>query len=306
MPNIRPKHRREVFCLDQWPTDPHLCYGACVGELTLSLGESKLRKLLLLPLLAMCAGLATGTEPQIRLPVIKPIVNPVEPVVAPVVLSPDVLYMIDSDIQLVVIGSPGGLIKVTEEAGPLRVRGKFIDGNGAWETRNYKGKFVYTVDAVAGKYGPCELLVIPVGVKAESEIIRKQIVVAQSQVSPLPPEPPTPNPPVPDPAPTTPAKLILLVIEETSDAAATRGALFTDATLAKRMQDKGHRWRVVDKDVVGSDGKTPADLLRFMELAKAKKLPQVFLVDEDGKVRFQGDMPSKASDVISLLSKFGG
>jgi hypothetical protein len=116
-----------------------------------------------------------------------------------------------------------------------------------------------------------------------------------------------PGPVPPDPQPVvTPTKFRVYVIEETSEAAGNRGALFASATLAQHMRDKGHSWRIVDKDVVGVDGKPPADLVPYLDRSKGKTLPQVFLVDADGKVRFAGDMPTKASDLVELLKKYGG
>ena len=258
-----------------------------------------MRKSILVPLLALYMAVAAGAG-VIRLPEVKTAPVPVNPL-APVVLSAETLYVIDSDCQLIVLGSPDGRVKVVEEAGPLRIRGKFVDGTGGYETRTYKGKWVYTVDAVPGRAGAVELIVVPVGVKAAGEVIRRTLTLGDD---PMPPEPQPP--PKPDPAPTEPAKLIVLVIEETAEAAPTRGALFTNPDLAKRMADKGHRWRVVDKDVIGPDGKPPADLTRFLAASGGKKLPQLFLVDEKGKTRVQQDLPAKASGLIELLEKYGG
>jgi len=257
----------------------------------------------MVPLLALYMGVA-GYAGTIRLPSVVVTPVPVSPE-SPVVLSAATLYVVDADVQLIVLGSPAGKVKVVEEVGPLRIRGKFVDGNRGYETRTYKGKFVYTVDAVPGQTGPVELIVVPVGVKSGAEVIRRTLTLGDDPMPPEPQPPPKPDP-KPDPNPTEPAKLIVLVIEETAEAAATRGALFTNTDLAKRMTEKGHRWRVVDKDVVGPDGKTPADLVRFMALAAGRTMPQVFLVDPAGKVRVHTDLPTKASALIELLKNHGG
>lgn len=115
---------------------------------------------------------------------------------------------------------------------------------------------------------------------------------------------PGPQPPPVDPV--TPGKRFLVVVEETAEAAATRGALFADPTLAARIKDKGHRWRIVDKDVTGADGKPPADVVRFLEAAKGKAMPQVFVVDGAGKVLVQTELPTKAGDLVKLLEAWGG
>jgi hypothetical protein len=75
------------------------------------------------------------------------------------------------------------------------------------------------------------------------------------QPPPLPPFPPPDPKPNPNPTPVTQA-LWMVIIEETADATTNRSLLFKDLDIAKRMQDKGHRKRVLDKDsVVKSSGK---------------------------------------------------
>ena len=115
---------------------------------------------------------------------------------------------------------------------------------------------------------------------------------------------PTPTPVVP----VTPSKLRIVIIEETSDATAGRGAMFADPLLSARMKDKGHSWRVVDKDVVGPDRNTPpADIAAQLQAAKGKALPQIFLIDEARTVRYAGDWGEKtAADLIALLAQWGG
>jgi hypothetical protein len=104
----------------------------------------------------------------------------------------------------------------------------------------------------------------------------------------------------------TPSKLGIYSIEESSDNVAGRGALFANAELAKRIKEKGHRWRVADLQVAGPDGKPPADLVKYLQLSGGKPAPQVFLVDETGAIRFQGEAPTKAADLIALITKYGG
>ena len=116
---------------------------------------------------------------------------------------------------------------------------------------------------------------------------------------------PGPQPPIPDPI-VTPAKLSIYYIEESSDNVAGRGAMFANAELAARIKAKGHRWRVADLQVTGVDGKPPADLVKYLTLAGGKPVPQVFLVDESGTIRFQGDAPVKAADLLALITKYGG
>lgn len=122
-----------------------------------------------------------------------------------------------------------------------------------------------------------------------------------------PQPPPGPGPgPDPEPTPNTPTKFKIVIIEETDEAVAGRGAFLASTTLAAYMREKGHSWRVVDQDVTDVNGKQPADIAPYMQLAKGKKLPQVFLVDDAGKLRFQGDCTMKADAMITLLKQWGG
>lgn len=119
---------------------------------------------------------------------------------------------------------------------------------------------------------------------------------------PKAPAPPTP-PPNPQPQPT---RFFVVVVEETGQAAGTRGAMLQDAALAQRFKDQGHRWRVVDKDVVGPDGRPPADVKPFLDAAAGVALPQLFLIAPDGSVRYKGDRPATAAALLDLIKRYGG
>lgn len=133
------------------------------------------------------------------------------------------------------------------------------------------------------------------------------VVTGANPVPPVPPVPPGPTPdPTPPPGPTSPAKFVVVIVEETADAVSTRGAFFSDPKLAARMKEKGHRMRVVDKDVVGPNGSPPADVKRFLDDAKSKGTPRIYLVDEKGHTAVSGPVPNTPADLIALLSKYGG
>ena len=112
-------------------------------------------------------------------------------------LNAATFYVIDSDVPCIVTSSPLGLVTVNEEAGPIKVRGVFVDGNGKAETRTYLGKSVFFIEAAAT--GKCEILVIPATAKSAADILRKTIDV---DAGPIPPGP-KPNP-KPDPKPPVP------------------------------------------------------------------------------------------------------
>lgn len=125
-----------------------------------------------------------------------------------------------------------------------------------------------------------------------------------------PPNPgPGPGPgPTPPPTPNTPSKIWVVVVEETSQAAANRGAIFGDPSLNAYMASKGHHWRIVDKDVVGPDGQPPADVKRFIDKAAGRPYPSVFFVDEKGKIRGEARIAptDTAANVLGILKTFDG
>jgi hypothetical protein len=125
---------------------------------------------------------------------------------------------------------------------------------------------------------------------------------------PVPPGPgPTPPPPTPpDPAPVPVAKAWVVIIEETADALPERGRWLGDPELRKYVAAKGWRFRVADKDTKDKEGNTPADLKPYIERAAGKGYPQVYVVDQDGKVRHEGPLPKTPADLLTTLKKIGG
>jgi hypothetical protein len=233
----------------------------------------------------------------IRLPVM-PVPSPPPVPNAITALTADQLYVIDSDVPCIVLTSPNGIVSVTEDAGPVKIRGKFVDGTGKAESRSFKGKTIYTIEATAN--GRIELLIVPTG-GAAADVIRRTLDVTIGQ-GPAPP----PNPgPDPTPNPVTPSSLWgFVIIEDTADAVAARGSMISDPSLTALMKSKGYHWRIVDKDVIGSDGKPPADVLPCLNAAKGKTLPQVFLIDTKGNIATQTAV-TNAAELVDLLKKWG-
>ncbi len=138
--------------------------------------------------------------------------------------------------------------------------------------------------------------------------IAECLVTIRGSVPPVPPVPPgpgpQPDPPKPDPI--VAGKLYVVIIEETRNAVISRGVWFADRGLEAAMKAKGHKWRVVDKDVTNAEGQTPADVKRFVDDAKAKTLPMLYLVNEAGKTVYSGAAPVEVPRLLELLTKFGG
>lgn len=133
---------------------------------------------------------ALAEDPAIRLPDLPRPPSPPQPSPSTIQrITPDVLYVFDSDVDCLVTTSALGHLSVTSEAGPLRIRGRFVDNPTVVTTKTFAGKRVFTVEPV--KTGRVELIIVPPGAKAEADIIRRTL---DAVVGPVPPEP-TPVPP---------------------------------------------------------------------------------------------------------------
>ena len=128
--------------------------------------------------------------------------------------------------------------------------------------------------------------------------------VAPKEVIPVDPPVKPDVKPVNPPEKITTSVLTVVVIEETADAAETRGKFFGDKDLAAKINERKHKVLAIDKDVKDKTGKTPAKLAGY--LAQAKQLPWVVMVNEAEKVVFSGPMPNDAKAALELLVKYGG
>lgn len=107
-------------------------------------------------------------------------------------LTADQVYVIDAKEPCFLIASPAGLVSVTQDAGPVKIRGRFLGGSGKYETKTFSGAAVFTVEAVSR--GRVELIVVKVGAKGATDIVRRTVDV-DAGTGPQPPPPgPTPDP----------------------------------------------------------------------------------------------------------------
>lgn len=142
--------------------------------------------------------------------------------------------------------------------------------------------------------------------KTEKRTLSAKAVIGAG--GPLPPGP-TPKPPIPPgptPPPVTPGKLMLVVFREASNATAVENIVITNQALNDYMRAKGHRWRILDKDVRDAAGQVPAEIAFYSKHSAGKTLPQLFVIDENRVVRTQVDFPATAADLLTLLPKLGG
>jgi len=120
-----------------------------------------------------------------------------------------------------------------------------------------------------------------------------------------PPSPPTPPGPTPRPG----VKLKTVVVYESADASTAGGDYFASKELAARWKEKSHLPpTLADKDVKDPEtGTTPVKLKPYIDRAKGKTLPQLYLVDSTtGDVLYEGPLPTTPAAMIDLLTKIGG
>jgi hypothetical protein len=172
-------------------------------------------------------------------------------------LTPDNWYVVESTKPLIVLSSPEGLVSVVPEKGPIRVRGKFADGDGETETRTYSAEHIYFIEAV--KPGETELIFIPEGVVDAEQIVRQKLVISGlgPNPPPIPPDPePDPDPPTPNPP--SGIRVLLLVNED-----ATREQLNTINSLSViswmdentvKSDDGRPEWRRWDRTSIDKPG----------------------------------------------------
>jgi len=246
---------------------------------------------------------------EIRLPMLPAVPTPPAP--SPQVvskLSADQLYVVDGDVPFLALTSPPGLIKVTSDVGPIKVRGRFADGKGV-ETRTYKGKQVTTLEAVGT--GKCEVLIVPLQAQTEADVIRRMLDVDDGTKPIPPPDPPKPpDPPTPNPAPIPVDGFRVLILYESADQtkmpAAQQSILFS-----KTVRDylnshcaagpKVKDWRIWDKDV---DPSGEAKL--WQDVMKRPRVGVPWIVVSNGKSGFEGPLPANVGDTMALLKKYGG
>lgn len=103
-----------------------------------------------------------------------------------------------------------------------------------------------------------------------------------------------PIPPLPPPVP---SELWGVVIEETTERTPQQAIVLASPEV-RALFDKGE-FRVIDDDTpVG------ADLRPYLDRAKGKKLPQLYLVDSKGTVCYEGPLPATVAEMKSLVAKY--
>lgn len=235
-----------------------------------------------------------------------------EPTVEPRIIGtikPDEWYVVESAIELITLQSPDGLLAIESTSGPIKVRGKFSDGTGKTETREYRSPYVYFV--TAEKTGTTELILVPVGVLEAKDIVRQVLVV--SGTGPIPPPVPDPDDPVvPDPpGPVTDGNRVLIVYESSdlSNLPAAQSVLMTATNVREYLNRKCSK---------GPDGKTPefriwdkdVDTTNVSQTWKdALAMPRSgipWLMVSNGRTGFSGPLPENEAALMAKLKQYLG
>jgi len=258
-----------------------------------------------------CAFSEDIVTPKIILPVTPVLVEPdIQPAPLPNIeprvigtIGLDEWYVVESSVELIALQSPDGLLAIDATSGPIKVRGKFSDGTGKTETREYRSPYVYFV--TAEKTGTTELILIPVGVLDAKEIVRQVLVVSGTGPNP-PPIPDPDDPVVPDPV--TPAKLQIVIIEDPSesippsqvairDGQALRDYAATHCTITNGTPD-------IRKLSIRQDISAEPEWIKKAFAEPRSKLP--FLVVSNGKAGAAVPLPMTLEETMSILKRYGG
>lgn len=148
-----------------------------------------------------------------------------------------------------------------------------------------------------------------VGTKVRT-VAQTYLVIAG--LEPKPDPKPAPSP-IPKPAPpVTARKISVVIVEETAEKSAARSVFFGDKALAEYWKSKGHPEPiVVDQHV--RDGQTnlsPDKLKSYLDRAKGKKLPVIFLLDAatGQQLILESKVPGDIApaEFLKLLQSLGG
>jgi len=223
-------------------------------------------------------------------------------------ISPETIFVVQSNVPLIALQSPTGLLKITTDSWPMKIRGRFSDGDGKTETRTYTAKYLVFVDAE--KPGKTELILVPHGVTKESDIVRQRLVV--SGEGPRPPPGPGPDPKPPEPKPPEPVESFRVIfVKESgstlnSEQTAIPGAKAIRDYLTSKTTPEGglSGWREYDPQQ--STTNEQPTMKALWEAAKPKLLPAPCMVIEVNGNATVMPFPATVTEALETLKKAGG
>jgi hypothetical protein len=217
------------------------------------------------------------------------------------------MYVVQSDGEFTIIASPSNLVTVTKESGPVKIKGQFSGGSGRVETKTFSKKYVNIVESIGN--GTVELIIVPIGLKSESEIKRVQLIVECGNTPQPPPTPPTPVDPEVPALIDGDGNKVLIVYEAMQTDSLTKAQYnavfgkemrdFLDSKCAVGSDGKTKEWRIFDKDV---DMKlSPPQWSKAMKRER-KSIPWIII--SNGKTGYEGPLPATEAEIMSLLNKY--
>ncbi len=240
-------------------------------------------------ILVAALSMSADLEP-IRLPAVK-VVTP-QPAPAPtateatIKLTAGYMYVIDSDVPILVLDSPRGRVKKVSRAGPMAILSKFVGGTGDYEETTFKGKHIVTIQAATT--GPVELLIVPEGSKSEANVRRVSLVVEAGEGPRPPPVNPDvkPEPPKPDPPKPVATKADAKLVETLTAAIAEDAKTFS----AGRKPDSP----ATLKEAVALIGETYGDAVSILSIGDVNLKPKTWgeLVGKVGALSISKKIPT--------------
>lgn len=229
----------------------------------------------------------------------------------PQVIGASELYVIRSDLPLIIMTLPEGLVTQTEDSGPVKVRSVFVGGSGKVETKVFVEKHVYFLEAA--KSGSGHVIIYPEGAKTRKDVICRLI---DCQLAPLPPPtppepPPTPVPPAPpDPfmesTGTDPGFRCLIVFDPLKTTRATLPILYGGefrgylASKAIKTADGTPEFRMYPPN---TDMTNESAVWQKVMKRPRKELP--WIVIGNGKTGYEGPLPTAEGEALKLVKKYG-
>ncbi len=211
-------------------------------------------------------------------------------------------FVVQSDEDVQLLASPPGVVSITAEAGPIRIRGKFADSKGV-ETRVYGKKQVFIVERLLDENkvpvpGTVELLLVPRG-KVERRLV-------DDGSGPRPPPDPGPKPRPKPPEPVSSFR-VFIVFESATTLTTAQKAVVTgvkvEEWLDKNCTGGANGWRRRDKDSPGETDREMAALWKAIQL-EITAVPCVAVeVNKSVEIIPLGATPD---EMIATLKKYKG
>lgn len=141
-------------------------------------------------------------------------------------------------------------------------------------------------------------------------ILASAVTVGCRKSEPCPqvvcPECPPPCPPKPPEPPKPVSAGGFVVVEETAEATQARAVLLTDARVHALIKALGLSHKIVDKDAKDAKGNVPSAVAKYLEAAKGKKLPRLFVVAADGSILSERDCPMGPAEFVAAFDSHKG